>query len=72
MTARYDASRHFTATPDGHGGVRLKLRGKFRDIMGSYLDPDGTSDDSPIRFPDDIPELDPYSGDDTYNVCSTI
>src|SRR4051812_35948633 len=38
-----NAERHFHMTPDGHGGVKLKLRPRFRfhDEPITELDPDG-------------------------------
>lgn len=33
----YNAARHFTAKPDGHGGVRLSPRFTFRDQPSSFL-----------------------------------
>jgi hypothetical protein len=38
-----NASRYFDAVPTREGGVRLKLRHRFRDIQGTYLDPDGVA-----------------------------
>ena len=38
-----DAAKFFDARRDGHGGVTLTMRRKFRDQMGSYIGEDGVA-----------------------------